>query len=480
MADINKTVGDLPINVDNEATIIVNAIKNEENREMFLKRVDYREFRMKEFQTLAFAIKAAHDVGADIEPRVLSLKSKSCPIRFYVDPEVIEGMLTKYTETTPRNLAEHIETLKIDNIRSELVDRIFNSLYRSVLDPTMDLSAVEARLRSMQEIVQQGYSLSRSEFKTMNEVMDDFIEERKSGIYHRTTGFRRLDKMLTDGLKDGQITIVCGRPNAGKSSFALSMQKNLSNKGVFTPQFALEMPNRSLMTKLLAFNCDMAIGKVASDWKYLTSRQKEYLESEIVRLRKNEGILFNDKPTQGLADIREQIMLLQDRLETTYMVVVIDLFGKIREFQSSDNFARDYEKRLNETQVMTRELGVHMCLVAQIARGSTRAHKRPKMSDLKNAGAWEEVADLIMAVHRENYDPDVALQQQLTYGPDADEEREEASLDSEIAELIILKARMSGANRIAYFLFDKATTHFSEIDEEYQETLQNRMMYEGD
>lgn len=478
MSDLNKSIGDLPVNVENEALIIVNAIKNADNREVFLKRVDYREFRLKEFQTLAYAIKAATDVGADLEPRVLALKSKSCPIRYYIDPEVVASMLTKYDEVSSRNFAEHLETLKIDNIRSELVDRIFNSLYRSVLDPTMSLSGVEERLRSMQEIVQQGYSISKSEFKTLNEVLDDFMEERESGIFHRTTGFRRLDGMLTDGLKDGQVSIVCGRPNMGKSSFLLSMQKNLANKGVFTPQFALEMPNRNLMTKLIAFNCDMPIGKIAADWKYLTSRQKEYLESELLRLRKNERILFNDKPTQGLADIREQIMLLQDRLETTYMVVGIDLFGKIRDFQSSDNFARDYEKSLNQTQVMTRDLGVHMCLVAQISRSTTRKNQRPKMNDIKNAGAWEEVADLIMAIHRDNYDPEIALQQQLTYGPEP--ELDEMSLNAEVAELLILKARMSGANRIAYFLFDNVTTHFSEIDPEYQEVLQSRMQFEGD
>lgn len=478
MTDLNKSIGDLPVNVENEALIIVNAIKSAENREAFLKRVDYREFRLKEFQTLAYAIKAAADVGADLEPRVLALKSKSCPIRYYIDPEAVAGMLMKYGEVSSRNFAEHLETLKIDNIRSVLVDRIFNSLYRSVLDPTMSLSGVEERLRSMQEIVQQGYSISKSEFKTLNEVLDDFMEERESGIFHRTTGFRRLDGMLTDGLKDGQVSIICGRPNMGKSSFLLSMQKNLANKGVFTPQFALEMPNRNLMTKLIAFNCDMPIGKVAADWKYLTPRQKEYLESELLRLRKNERILFNDRPTQGLADIREQIMLLQDKLQTTYMVIGIDLFGKIRDFQSSDNFARDYEKSLNQTQVMTRDLGVHMCLVAQISRSTTRKNQRPKMNDIKNAGAWEEVADLIMAIHRDNYDPEIALQQQLTYGPEP--ELDDMSLNAEVAELLILKARMSGANRIAYFLFDNITTHFSEIDPEYQEVLQSRMQFEGD
>src|SRR5690606_6500540 len=113
---------------------------------------------------------------------------------------------------------------------------------------------------------------------------------------------------------------------------------------------------------------------------------------ELSRLSKNKFILLDDTPGRSLAQIREQTMILQDRFQQQYWWIVIDLFGKISDFQSSDNFARAYEQKLNIVQPMARELGINMGLVAQINRGVTnRKFTRPKMSDLKNAGALEEI-----------------------------------------------------------------------------------------
>ena len=827
MAELTKGIGDIPVNIDNEALIIANAIKNERNREIFVRLVDFMEFRMREFQTMAYAIQAIENEKLDMNIDAIMIKSKTCPIRYYLDYKVIEELLTNFNEVSENNFIEHINRLKIDNVKASIADRIFSSLYASVMDPASDLAAIEERLRSMQEIVETGFSASRCGFKTMDEVMTDMIEERKQGAFHRTTGFRSLDTELTDGLKDGQVSVICGLPSMGKclkintrvlmydgtfkkvqdivigdllmgpdsnprkvlnittgkdklyrirqkrgddyfvnkehilslkrightiytrrnsksgcrrgeilnisvkdallkpknffkryngyrvpiaftgkdinldpyflgiwladgnnsnqrisnpdreihtflkdyartlnmkyskyeykhsnkkrcpsvgiirqsatdsnilldtlrnynllgnkhiphvykinsmsirlqllaglldgdgylsgkgtyeitskykkladdivflsrslgfytsirkvekgikslnfksmyykiyisgdtyqipckvkrkkaqkinrknnllncrisieeykeekyfgfeldnnglflledftvthnSSFALSMMKNLANKGVYTAQFALEMPNMSLAKKLLAFNTRWTIKEIAGNWENLSAEQKTILDYEIERLRKNEKIHLNDKPTQTLPEIREQIMLLQDKLQTTYVVVVIDLFGKIKEFQGSDNFARDYEQKLNDVQVMTRTLGVHMSLVAQINRTvASRKNPRPRMSDLKNAGAWEEVADLVFAIHRENYRPDVALQTQATYGQQSNAI---INPDDNIAELLILKARMAQNNRIVYFYFDPITTRFAPIDPSYSEELKMRFHYSG-
>jgi replicative DNA helicase len=475
MADIIKSIGDIPINVDNEGLIIANAMKSAVNRETFIKRVNWQEFRMKEYQSIAYGIITAAEEGATVEPSMVSLKSRGCPIRFYLDADSIDNLLNKYKEVTANDFNVHLDTLRLDNVRASIEMAMQDSLAKTLLDPTSKLGDIEERIQLLNEIVQRGYSVSRSEFKSMDEVIDDFIIERETGVFHRTTGFRQLDELLTGGFKDKEISIICGRPSMGKSSFTLSLMKNLSNKGVVAPQFALEMPNMSITTKLLAFNSDIAIKKIAGDWEKLTSTEQDIIHNELLRLRQNQGIYLNDKPSQSLAEIREQIMLLQDKLKTTYMVVFIDLFGKIRDFQDSDNFASDYEKKLNVVQVMTRGLGVHMGLVAQIRRSTTRKNQRPKMSEIKNAGAWEEVADNIFGLHRENYDPDVAFQQQIAYG----EEHSDMSFNPEdnIAELLLLKGRMSGNNKILYMYFNPITTRFGMFDSAYQHELRERMRF---
>lgn len=466
MANPLKDLGQIPVDEENEALIISNVIKNSNHRDSFVKKIDYRLFRTEQFQNLAWAVKAIVDAKMDMNTDALLLKSKVAPIRKAIDFQFIETVIQNFPEVSTINFEEHLHKLHFDSIKAQVLDRIFNSLYVSLLDPTKSLSSIEERVRALNSIIETGYASTRCEFKDMNEVVSDFIESKTKIGHKRTTGFRQLDELLTEGFMDGQICVIAGLAGMGKSSMALSIMKNLSNKGEYTAQFALEMPNKSLTAKLLAFNSRVAVKRIAGEWDHLNDEEKKIIAYELELLRKNQYIYLNDRPTQSLSEIKEQIILLQDRLQTQYIAIVIDLFGKIRDLLRSDNFARSYEQQLNTTQVFTRELGVHTTLVAQINREvAKRKFARPKMSDLKNAGAFEEVADLIFGIHRPYYNPDVALKRELAYG--TSEEIEEDP-NQNLAELILLKQRMGVGNKIINFFFNPLTTRLSPIDAEYQ------------
>jgi len=476
MANPLQELGQIPLDKDNEAIIIVNAFKNEKHREKLARQMDYREFRFPEFGTLAYAIKAIHDEKLDMHIDMLLLKSKTCPIRKYLNFEFIEELLNNFDEVSPQNFDVHLSKLRTDSVKSTLVDTIFKSLYRSIVDPRTKLSDIEMRINELNKILEKGYSAFELGFKSMEEVVEDYKIFRDKGIKTRTTGFSQLDKLMTQGLMDEWISIIAGVASMGKSSMALSMMNNLGNKGIICPMFALEMPNMSLTHKLLAFNTKFAVKKIAAEWDNLTSEEQGIYEHELERLRRNKYIYLNDKPTQTLPEIREQIMLLQDKLQQQYMVVFVDLFGKIQEFQGSDNFARDYEKNCNIVQIMTRELGIHTVLVAQILKSvMQRKFKRPTMNDLKNAGALTEVADNIFGIYRPFYDPEVALKQQLTYG----NEEIEPDPNSNLAEILILKQRMGHVPQLLNFFFDPNTTRFSPIEDSYQDAL-NATKFEED
>lgn len=478
MANPLQDLGQVPLDKDNEAIIIVNAIKNVKYREKFARQVDYREFRFPEFTTLAYAIKVIYDEKLEMDIDMLLLKSKICPIRKYLDFKFIEELIANFNEISPQNFDVHLAKLRTDSVKSTLVDRIFKSLHRSVVDPRTKLSDIEMRINELNTILEKGYSAQSLNFKSMHEVVEDYKVYRAKGIKQRTTGFALLDKLMTQGLMDEWISIIAGVPSMGKSSLALSMMNNLGNKGITCPMFALEMPNMSLTHKLLAFNTNFPVKKIAAEWDNLTVQEQRIYEFELKRLAKNKYIYLNDKPTQTLPEMREQVMLLQDNLQVQYMVVFVDLFGKIQEFQGSDNFARDYEKHCNTVQIMTRELGIHTILVAQILKSvMQRKFKRPTMNDLKNAGALTEVADNIFGIYRPFYDPEVALKQQLAYGM----KNEEVSVDpnANLAEVLILKQRMGHVPQLLNFNFDPNTTRFSPIEENYQDAL-NAIKFEED
>ena len=478
MSNPLQDLGQVPVDKENEAIILVNAIKNDKHREKFSRQVDYREFRFPEFVTLAFAINVIQEEKLDMNIDMLLLKSKTCPVRKYLTFEFVQELLQNFEEVSLQNFEVHLAKLRTDHVKSSLVDRIFKSLYMSVIDPRTKLSDVEMRINDLNRILEKGYSAYQLGFKSMEEVVTDYIAYRNKGIKKRSTGFALLDKMMTQGLMDEWISVIAGNASMGKSSLALSMMNNLSNKGEVCPMFALEMPNMSLTHKLLAFNTNFAVKKIAAEWDNFTPQEQKIYDHELERLRRNRQIYLNDKPTQTLPEIREQIMLLQDKLQIKYMVVFVDLFGKIQEFQGSDNFARDYEKNCNIVQVMTRELGIHTVLVAQIVKSvMQRKFKRPTMNDLKNAGALTEVADNIFGIYRPFYDPEVALKQQLTYGIGQEDIPRDPNAD--LAEVLILKQRMGTVPQLLNFTLDPDTTRFSPIEEKFQNTL-NAVKFEED
>jgi replicative DNA helicase len=481
MKDISGIAKDfsLPIDEDNESVVISSAIQSKENLDIFCKRVDYRELRKLEYKTIAYALHEIHDKKLEVNIDAILLYSKSSPVNSTIDYKFINELITNFPVVPKENLEEHITNLKTSTVKANVVQSVFSSIYKDCLDPRTDLTKIDKDVEYVKTLIKNGFNSNKLEFKNTEELVLDYIAAKARNEEKRTTGYSILDKHLVEGFKEGQITTVCALPGLGKSSFVLSMMNNLGNKKIPTAQFAMEMPNMSIMHKFLAFGSRLPINTVIHKPEDLSPEELIAYE-EAIRMLKLKSIYLNDKPTVPLSYIREQITMLQDFLKTQYLVVSIDLFGKIKDLQGSDNFARDYEKSLNEVQRMVRELGVHMILVAQINRSvAQRKWSRPKMSDLKNAGALEEVSDLIFGIHRPNYDPEVALRAKFKK-TETDMQHIEESPDKDLAEIIFLKQRMGEGNLIVNFKFDPDTTRFIPFLDEEQEFLNSQKFNEED
>lgn len=478
-----------PINRENEALILVSAIKNEKLRDIFIKMVPYDKFRVNEFKCIAWGIIEASKEQMVVDIDAIRNKAASCPVRYLVEYNFLVELVANFEEVDEVNFKVYIETLSTDFIKAKLAEWSLQTMYTSCTDSRSKLEDLSAALTRAKEIIEQGYSSSKVDFQSLAVIGDRFEEDKKKGIDKRSTGFFQLDHFLTEGFKEGQITTIAALSSMGKSSFLLSIMKNLGNLKIPSAQFALEMNSTSLFAKLLAFNARLPISTILKkDEEIGNSSQFDYqmYKTELTRLKNNKYIWLNDKPSQSIASIREQLLIFQDFMKkmstdnSGYLVVPIDLFGKLRDFQGSDNFARDYEKKCNEIQVLTRELGVHMILVAQINREvSKRKNKRPTMNDLKNAHALTEVSDIILGIHRPFYDPDVALKHNTTYGVlnshsmDSSPEEVDANANphKNVAEAIILKQRMGINNVIVNYMFDPETTCFRACTEEENQSI---------
>jgi replicative DNA helicase len=472
----------LPININNESLILSNTLNDEINREIFSRRVKYSDFRKKEYQTVAWAIHSIIQNKLEVNVDSVLLHQSKSPVRQPIDFEFITALIKNFPVITKENFDDCVNRLIEDNVKDEIITTAFKSLVKDCIDPKVGIDKLTKDVTKLNQIVNRGTSASTREFESLEELVDVYDKKKEMRPDKRTCGFPVIDAKLTEGLKDGGITTICGLPGSGKSSFALTLMYNLANQLVPSAQFALEMDAMSLMHKLVAIDSQLPVSLIVQRKERYDEWQKAKYEDSL-RMLRPKLIYINEKPSQSLASAREQAMILQDHLKTQYIVTILDLFGKISDFQGSDNFARDYEKKCNDIQRIAKELGNHWILVSQINREATkRKHQRATLADLKNSSALVEISDLIFSVNRPFYNSEVALKSKFTMGdgPMVVKDEIEEDQDKDLAEVILLKQRMGLGNELFNFKFHPETTRFIEINEEGQEYLKLHRSFDED
>ena len=184
---------EIPVKKENECLIISNAIQDSKNREMFLKKVNYLDFRLPEFQTIAWAIKKSHEEQMDIDVEAVLLNSSKAPIKYLVTNELLSNLIGNYKVVSSINYDKHLKELKIDSIKSKILNSTFEHLYKICLDPSAEMGEVEKRVDYLKDIIKTGYSSSILEFKSMDELLKEYNESLGRSSSFRPTGFREID-----------------------------------------------------------------------------------------------------------------------------------------------------------------------------------------------------------------------------------------------------------------------------------------------
>ncbi len=483
---------EIPVNEDNEASILCTFINDEGMRKSILTRCKEDHFRRSEFYTVAWTVFKLYRERVSITLDTIAVESLKCHRRHNIDHSFLKKISENYPILDESGLNTHISRLIEDYAKSEALKLAFGNLINVCMDPGKNVSDLRSSVERMLDRINETNSAATLEFKTMEVLVPEYLEEKSKEKSFRTTGISQVDAELTEGFKEKTIVTICGLSGSGKSSALLTMLKNLANKNIYSAMFSLEMHNMAVTTKLLAYQSNLPINLITKDFSRMSAEEKEIHDFELQKLSKNKYLHFIDKPS-SLQSIKEQIMILQDSLQTNYIPVAIDLFGKIKDFRGSENFARDYETKLNIVQEMVKSLDTCIILVAQINRDvMKRKFNRPTMADLKNANAFAEVSDLILGIHRPYYDPEKALKRDMerraTLASFGDDEEARAKYDISfqddpnvnLAEILVLKQRMGEGNRVINMFFNPFTTCYQPLTAEYEKQLaQNKLEDDG-
>jgi replicative DNA helicase len=255
------------------------------------------------------------------------------------------------------------------------------------------------------------------------------------------SGFTDLDE-LTSGFQASDLIVVAARPSMGKTAFILNVAQHAAiEHNVPVALFSLEMSKESLVQRMLT-------GEARVDAQKL--RKGMLRDDDFPRLARAAGILaqapifIDDSPGITLLEMRSAARRL--RADANVGLVVVDYLQLIQSTSDAENRTQEISQISRSLKALAKELAVPVVALSQLSRATEqRTDKRPQLSDLRESGAIEQDADLVMFIYR----------QEMYEGPT---DKDGNSLEGR-AEVIVGKQR-NGPTGIVNLFFHKAYTRF--------------------
>ena len=255
------------------------------------------------------------------------------------------------------------------------------------------------------------------------------------------TGFIDLDKLLA-GLHNSDLILVAARPGMGKTALMLNLATNVAKKNYPVAVFNLEMSSEQLAKRILSSESQIGGEKIKTgqfeemDWTRLAETLERF---------ESIPLYIDDSTDVTIASIRAKCRKL--KLEKDIKLIIIDYLQLMSSGGKSDNRTTEIAEISRALKIMAKELNVPVIVGSQLSREvEKRADKRPQLSDLRESGAIEQDADIVMFIYRD-----------VVYNKDKLDERMH-----NIAELIIGKHR-NGSTGTINLIFDGSHASFKNV-----------------
>ena len=244
------------------------------------------------------------------------------------------------------------------------------------------------------------------EYKPIDKVVLEALDKISSAAKNRgavtgvPTGFKDLDGYLS-GLQPSDFVLVAARPSMGKTAFVLNVAENVAIKqGITTAIFSLEMSNVQLVNRMLSLESTVDADKLrkgrldSSDWGKLIEGADSIAKSHLI---------IDDTPGISISELRSKCR--KYKMENDLGLVIIDYLQLMSgSGRRSDNRQQEISDISRALKALARELNVPVVTLSQLSRAvEQRPDHRPMLSDLRESGAIEQDADVVMFLYRDDY-----------------------------------------------------------------------------
>lgn len=317
-------------------------------------------------------------------------------------------------------LEQHALIVKEKSILRELIasaaDIISNCYSQNEKDINTVVDEAEKIIFNIsQRRVQQSFVQLNIWLKKTFKYLSDMRSER--GLTGISTGYKKLNE-LTSGFQNGDFVVLAARPSMGKTALALSFARNAAICDLSVGFFSLEMSAEQLSLRLLSSESGVAHRKIknamvnSDEWISLT---------HVAAKLANSKLFIDDTAMQTITDIRSKARKL--KMEHGLDFLIIDYLQLIHGQKKYENRHQEVSAISRSLKALAKELNIPIIALSQLSRAvDSRVDKRPMLSDLRESGAIEQDADLILFLYRD-----------YVYNQDTE--------DPNLAELIIGKQR---------------------------------------
>ena len=262
-------------------------------------------------------------------------------------------------------------------------------------------SEAENKLINLRDSIERkkGPVLAKDLIKPVYDNIEENLNSTTPLIGH-STGFRDLDKM-TLGLQNGDLILVAGRPSMGKTAVGLSIAASFIENNIPSVFYSLEMSSRSVMYRIISILSKVELKKIFQA-KELTDSDFEKI-GKAVELIEKSNFFIDDTSALSPSEILSRSRKLK-REQPELGLIVIDYLQLMKADQSNPSRVNEISEISRATKALAKELDIPVIALSQLNRASeTRTNKVPILADMRDSGALEQDADLVIFPFRPEF-----------------------------------------------------------------------------
>jgi replicative DNA helicase len=430
-----------PQNLDAEMAVLGSMLLDEEAIATAVEKLDRNFFYKDSHQKIFQAISDLYALNKAVDLITLTDALKRDGV---IDAVGGASYLTALANAVPSaaNISHYVNIVREKSILRTLINngtKIISLCYESDGNIDQVVDNAERLIFEISERRTQGSYLHIKEIVSDSIETIDTLYRKKAHVTGIPTGYIDFD-IKTAGLQNSDLIVVAGRPSMGKSAFVLGM---VEHAGVIekipTAVFSLEMSKEQLGQRMLCAHAKVDAQKVrtgylaTSDWPRLTAAAGKLSEAPI---------FIDDSPAISVMELRAKARRL--KAQQDIKLIILDYMQLMRGSSSVESRQQEISEISRSLKALARELRVPIVAISQLSRAvESRTDHRPQLSDLRESGAIEQDADVVVLILREEY-----------YNP--------TSENQGIAEVIIAKQRNGpvGSLKLAFI---KEYTRFENI-----------------